>query len=150
MESVSSQKPSNEILFGSRSIWNVVVVTADPTTRSELQQIFSRLGIDASWLLTAEECGAISRRDMVAIVFSDERMPDGDYWDVYRAITRGLITKPKIVLIPRSMTRAECEQAKRCGIFAVLERPYRPAMIEWTVILANRKRSAVGSFSWPR
>jgi len=148
MESVSSLKPCNEIPLGYRGMW-VVVVTADPTTRSELQQIFSRLGIDASWLSTVKECKAISRRDMVDMVFSDERLPDGDYWDLYTAITRGLITKPKIVLIPGSMTRAECEQAKHCGIFAVLERPYRPAMIESTVMLSRRKRSAVGSFSWP-
>jgi len=36
------------------------------------------------------------------------------------------------------MTCAECEQAQRCGIFAVLEAPWHPAMIEWTVILAKR------------
>ena len=57
---------------------------------------------------------------------------------MYGAITRGLIRKPKIVLIARSMTCAECEQAQRCGIFAVLEAPWHPAMIEWTVILAKR------------
>lgn len=138
MASPSLAKSSFEVSERSRSIWNVLVVTADPTTRSELQQVFARLEIDVAWLSTVDECREITRRDMVDMVFCDERVPDGDYWDVYAAITRGLITKPRIVLIPRSMSQAECRQAERCGIFAVLEGPCRPALIEWAVILAKR------------
>ena len=136
-----SSKSSYEVPLSFRGIWNVVAVTADPPTRRELQQTFCRLAIDVSWFSMVNECRKISRRDAIDMVFSDERVTDGDYWDVYGAITRGLITKPKIVLIPRSMTRTECQQAQHCGIFAVLERPFRPAMIESMVISAKRSTS---------
>jgi len=144
MASAPSAKSSDEVSVRSRGTWNVVVVTADPMARHELQQALSRLDIDASWLSTVHECSKISRRDMIDMVFLDERVPDGDYWDVYGAITKGLIRKPKFVLLSRSMTRGESEQAERSGIaerggiFAVLERPCRPATIEWAVILAKR------------
>jgi len=133
------QNPSHEIpLRSPRSIWNVVVVTADGTMRSELERLFSRLKIDPSWLSKVDECRKI-QRDLVHMVFTDEFLSDGDYWDVYSAMTRGLITKPKIVVFSRSMSRADREQAERSGVFAVLDRTCSPATIEWTVIFAKRK-----------
>jgi len=116
MASASSAKFSDEASVRSPGTWNVVVVTADPMTRHELQQALSRLDIGASWFSTVHECSKISRPDMIDMVFLDERVPDGDYWDVYGAITKGLIRKPKFVLISRSMTRGESEQAERSGI----------------------------------
>ena len=137
--------PSYEVpLHSPRGIWNVVVVTADGTMHSELKQLFSRLKIDASSLSKADECRKI-RRDLVHMVFTDERLSDGDYWDVYRAMTRGLITKPKFVVFSRSMSHADREQAERSGIFAVLDRNCSPATIEWTVICAKRKHPEAGT-----
>jgi DNA-binding NtrC family response regulator len=137
--------PSHEVpLRSPRGIWNVVVVTADGTMRSELERLFSRLKIDASWLSNVDECRKI-RRDLVHMVFTDERLSDGDYWDIYSAMTRGLITKPKFVVFSRSMSHADREQAERSGIFAVLDRNCSPATIEWTVIFAKRKHPEAGT-----
>lgn len=72
------------------------------------------------------------------MVFCDERVSDGDHWDVFAAIVRGLATKPKVVLMARTLDMAECEQAKACGVFAVIESPCSRVSIEWTVALAKR------------
>lgn len=118
--------------------WRVVVVTSDSSTRDDLSRILHGMGITASCCSGVEDCRHLFRRDMIDLVFADERVCDGDYWDVFGAITRGLIKKPKVVLMSRSMEISECEQAKACGIFAVIESPVRRPSVEWTIVLAKR------------
>ena len=118
--------------------WRVVVVTADPAARRNIAQALSRFEIDPLWISTVDECGKIQSRNTIDLVFCDEQVQDGDYWHIYGAISRGLIKRPKIVLISRSISREECEQAERCGMFAIVEAPCLPASVEWTVILAKR------------
>ena len=122
--------------------WRAVVVSNDPATQRVFTETLSRLQVEAEWASTVRECKQVFRRDTVDIVFCEERLEDGDYWAIYGAVTEGLIRKPKVVLISRTMTLQQCEQAERCGIFAVLEVPCRPSSIEWAVILAKRSVKA--------
>lgn len=123
--------------------WRVVVISSNRSTWENLSRILSGLHIDSSWVSSVEECSHIFRRDTVDLIFCDERLSDGDYWDVYSAVTCGLIRKPKVVLMSRSMDVTECEQAKCCGIFAVIESPTRRASVEWSVLLAKKAARSV-------
>jgi DNA-binding response OmpR family regulator len=118
--------------------WRIVVVTSDPAAWRDISENLNRLGFKPTWASNVTQCRRIFRRDTISLVFCDEHVDDGDYWDVYGAITRGLILKPKVILMSRAIDVAEAEQAKCCGIFAVIEFPCRPAAIEWAVILARR------------
>lgn len=118
--------------------WRVIVVTSDNETWKALSRTLEALGLEHSWAPTVDACTHIFRRDLVNLVFCDERVSDGDYWDIYGTITRGLIKKPSIVLMARSLGIAECEQAKACGIFAVIESPFQRASVEWAILLAKR------------
>ncbi len=122
--------------------WRVIVVTSDKTTWEGMSQALSGLEVESSWSSSVQDCMHIFRRDLVNMVFCDERVTDGDYWDIYGAVTRGLIKKPKVVLMSQTLDLAECEQAKACGIFAVIESPCRRASVEWTVALAKRAERA--------
>lgn len=118
--------------------WRIIVVTSDRITWEGLSEILSRLGFGATRAATVEECSHVFRRDTIDMVFCDERVADGDYWDVYGAITRGLIRKPKVVLMAQFADATECQQAKACGIFAVIDAPCRPASVEWAIQLAKK------------
>lgn len=118
--------------------WRVIVVSSDRSTWDGLSQILSHLHLESSWVSSVEDCNRIFRRDTIDLVFCDECVSDGDYWAVYGAITRGLIVRPKVVLMSRTVDVTECEQAKSCGIFAVIDSPCRAASVEWAVILAKR------------
>jgi CheY-like chemotaxis protein len=122
--------------------WRIIVVTSDRVTWENLSQTLSRLGFNPTWTATVEECSHIFRRDKIDLVFCDERVRDGDYWDVYGAISRGLIRKPKVVLISQFADSAECEQAKACGIFAVIQAPCQRASVEWTILLVKKSSEA--------
>jgi CheY-like chemotaxis protein len=116
----------------------VVVVTSNDHTWRDLSSVLSSLELDCSRAATVEECKHVFRRDKVDVVFSDDRVDDGDYWEIYGALTRGLIVKPKVVLMTRDLDVKECEQAKQCGMFAVIESPCRKSSVEWAIILAKR------------
>ncbi len=118
--------------------WRIIVVTSDRTAWEDLSQIFSRLGFSATWAASVKKCSHIFRRDTIDMVFCDEQVSDGDYWNIYGAITRGLIRRPKVVLMAHDADPAECEQAKSCGIFAVIQAPCRRASVEWAILLAKR------------
>ncbi|HKV46975.1 MAG TPA: hypothetical protein VJN69_02705 [Candidatus Acidoferrales bacterium] len=118
--------------------WRIVVATSDNDTWKGLSQTLEGFGLERSWAPTVESCAHIFRRDLVNLVFCDERVSDGDYWDIYGAITRGLTKKPQIVLMAKALDIAECEHAKACGVFAVIESPFQPASVEWTILLAKR------------
>jgi DNA-binding NtrC family response regulator len=116
----------------------VIVVTSDNATWKNVSRSLRGIGIHSSRCSTVEDCRHILRRDSVDLVFCDERVSDGDYWDVFSAITQGLIKGPRIVLMSRTMTASECEQAKCCGMFAVIEAPCPSEAVEWTLALAQR------------
>lgn len=127
--------------------WRVIVVTSDKATQQTISHTLSSLGPAPSCCSTVEDCRRILRRDTIDMVFCDERVSDGDYWDIFNAVTRGLTTRPKIVLMSRSLEVADCEQAKSCGMFAVIESPCRRASIEWAVILAKHSASQAAKAS---
>jgi DNA-binding NtrC family response regulator len=108
------------------------------TIRHNLSKAFERLGVDTHWVSTVDECRQIHARDTIDLIFCSERVEDGNYWDICGALTRGLKRKPKVVLVSNSLGRAECEEAERCGIFAVLRSSCEIRSIEWTIILAKR------------
>lgn len=118
--------------------WRAIVVSSDPVAQRELAEVLSRMGTESTTFASVEQCKQIFRRDTIDLVFCDERVEDGDYWDVYGAITRGLLKKPKVILMSRSMELADCEQAKSCGIFAVIDFPCRSEAIELAVGLARK------------
>lgn len=116
----------------------VIVVTSDSATWKDVSHTLRGIGIHASRCSSVEDCRHILRRDSVDLAFCDERVSDGDYWDVFGAITRGLSKAPRVVLMSRTMTASECGQAKCCGMFAVIEAPCPPETVEWTLALAKR------------
>ena len=116
----------------------VIVVTSDNATWKNVSHTLRGIGIHASRCSTVEDCRHILRRDSIDLVFCDERVSDGDYWDVFSAVTRGLIKGPRTILMSRTMNASECEQAKCCGMFAVIESPCPPEAVEWTLALAKR------------
>lgn len=120
-----------------------IVATASDSTWQDLSSMLESCSVDVSRVDSVAQCKRIFCRDRVDLVFCDESLDDGNYWDVYRAVTIGLIVKPRVILMARNLGLAECEQAKQCGIFAVIESPCRKSVIEWTVLLV--KRSSRGS-----
>lgn len=116
----------------------VIVVTSDNATWKDVSRTLRGIGIHSARCSSVEDCRHILRRDSVDLVFCDEKVSDGDYWDVFGAMTRGLIKGPRIILMSRTMTPSECEQAKCCGMFAVIESPCPPEAVEWTLALAKR------------
>jgi DNA-binding NtrC family response regulator len=120
----------------------VIVVTSDNATWKDVSRTLREIGIHSSRCSSVEDCRHILRRDAIDLVFCDERVADGDYWDIFRAITRGLIKGPRIVLMSRTMSASECELAKCCGMFAVIESPCPQEAVEWTLALAKRAQRA--------
>lgn len=116
----------------------VIVVTSDNSTWKDVSRTLRGIGIHCSRCSSVEDCKHILRREALDLVFSDERVSDGDYWDIFSAITRGLIKVPRVILMSRTMTASECEQAKCCGMFAVIESPCAPEAVEWSLALAKR------------
>lgn len=115
-----------------------IVATANDSTWQDLSAMLEPLNVDVSRADSVAQCKHIFCRDRVDLVFCDESLDDGNYWDVYRAVTIGLIVKPKVILMARNLGYPECEQAKQCGIFAVIESPCRKSAVEWTILLAKR------------
>ena len=116
----------------------VIVVTSDNATWKEVSRTLQGIGIQSAQCSSVKDCGHIPRRDTVDLVFCDEKVSDGDYWDVFAAITRGLIKGPRIILMSRGMSAREAEQAKCCGMFAVIKTPCPAEAVEWTLALAKR------------
>ncbi|HEY6467556.1 MAG TPA: hypothetical protein VIY69_16260 [Candidatus Acidoferrales bacterium] len=129
---------AEQIGLGKGISMRVIVVTSDNATWRNVSHTLRGIGIQSSRCSSVEDCRDILRRDAVDLVFCDELVSDGDYWDVFSAITRGLIKGPRTILMSRTMTATECEQAKCCGIFAVIESPCPPEAVESSLTLAKR------------
>lgn len=115
----------------------VIVVTSDDTTWKDVSQTLRGIGIQSSRCGSVKDCKDIWGRESIDLVFCDQRVSDGDYWDVCSALMRGLVKGPRIILMSRTMTARECEQAKSCGMFAVVGLPCPREAVEWSLALAK-------------
>src|SRR5690242_17224704 len=102
----------------------------------------SRLGVGAICISNVQHCRLIPRREKVGVVFCDRNVEGGDYQDVMAAVSSEPDdARPKVVMMSRfRMDPNEYRQAKRSGVFDIIESPCRPTDIEWMLISAMRAR----------
>ena len=120
----------------------IVVVSSDLESRQRVAGALSRLGVNPICVSTIDQCRHIPKREKVGIVFCDKNVEGGDYQDVMAAVSSELAdARPKIVMMSRfRMDPSEYRQAKRSGVFDIIESPCRPTDIEWMLISAMRAR----------
>jgi DNA-binding NtrC family response regulator len=96
------------------------------------------------------ECREVLDKQEVVLIFSDHDLMDGDYRDIVAStLYAPQKDKARVVLISALMKPEAYQEAKRAGIFEVVNLPCRSTNLEWAIILAkrderNRKKELLG------
>ena len=118
---------------------HILILSSDLKSRVDLARILQRRGFAPITASTVNKCREILAKENVGLVFCDRDLADGDYRDVVTlAACEFAKGKARVVLTCSLANPDEYREAKSFGVFEVIVTPYRPAEVEWMVILARR------------
>ena len=130
--------------------WPIMIVSSDLEGRRNIARMLTSQGFDPICAASVSECREVLDKQEVGLIFSDRDLMDGDYQDVLAGtLYSPQKNKPRVVLIAALMKPEAYQEAKRAGIFDVINLPCRSTNLEWAIILAkrderNRKKELLG------
>jgi DNA-binding NtrC family response regulator len=130
--------------------WQIIVVSSELESRQRLAEILHKQDLDPICTTTIGQCREILAQNNVGLVFCDQQLTDGTYWDLLALASKRKGTgKMPIVLTANLINSDEYHEAKRSGIFDVITSPCHPSAVEWMVIRASRDDHNRGGHAWP-
>ena len=109
--------------------------------RQHVSSILSQQYVDHFCAGTVAQCRELLQTTNVGLVFCDRQLSDGDFRDVVAAtVCKRVKRQAKVVMLSGLLKREEYNQARRCGVFAFVQKPCHPTEIEWMTILAKREQ----------
>ncbi|MBI1750284.1 MAG: hypothetical protein HY234_14825 [Acidobacteria bacterium] len=121
--------------------FEVLVAASDAENRRELTQMLSGMGLKPAISSSVQEAQAILSAKPVSLVFCEEKLADGNYQDVLRAVKR-TAEKAPVVVSSRKQDWYEYLEALRLGAFEFLDGPVRAMDVEMIVRYAVRLADA--------
>jgi CheY-like chemotaxis protein len=110
-----------------------LVVDDDAQVRGLFAEALRRTGMRVVEAQSGSEAIALAQSPDLAFVVTDIEMPDGDGWELCRAL-RGSITTSRLPIVVVSGTAlSQDEEAIRSGCDAVLRKPCSPAALVATI-----------------
>jgi DNA-binding NtrC family response regulator len=99
----------------------VLVATADAGTRRSLADLLGKGGLSPVICSTVSQAHEILIRQPICLVFSDYRLPDGDFRDVLNEVKRSSSSVPVIVTNRIGDDWDEYLNVLRCGAFDYID-----------------------------
>jgi two-component system response regulator PilR (NtrC family) len=121
--------------------FGVLVAAADAESRRAFTQVLSGLGLKPEFSASVRETQAILSARPVSLVFCEEKLADGGYQDVLRAVKKTAARAP-VVVASQSLNWYEYLEALRLGAFEYLDSPLRAIDVEMIVRYAVRLAEA--------
>lgn len=116
---------------------HALVVSSHLECRRVLLRILEDLRVNTLVSATLAEAEEVLSRQRVALVFCDDRLPDGSYRDLLRSL-RSWKQSPHAVVTTRTGEWKEYLEALGLGVFDMIQYPYRATDVELNVLRAMR------------
>jgi DNA-binding NtrC family response regulator len=116
----------------------ILVVSANLESRRAVSRILEALSVQVIPCSTLGQTKQVLSLQRPNLIFSDERLPDGDYADLLELKLPGKISLP-IVVLTRNGEWEFYMDATRRGAFDVIRSPWCPTDIELSVIRGIRE-----------
>jgi DNA-binding NtrC family response regulator len=120
--------------------FRALVLSPNLENRQHVSSILSQQDVDHFCAATVAQCRELLQSTDVELVFCERQLSDGDFRDVLAAtVCKRAKGRAKVVMLSDLWKREEYDQARRCGVFAFVQKPCHPTDIEWMTILAKRQ-----------
>ena len=111
---------------------SVLAVTPSQHDRSALEHIFSHSNWEIEFTRSLRDLAARVNRDEFGVVFTPERMPDGDWRDVLGEI-ESCQPSPKLLVVTDRVDGDTWAEVINRGGYDVLVKPFAPREVMWLV-----------------
>jgi DNA-binding NtrC family response regulator len=115
--------------------WDVLVASANFEHRRSLIRILEELPLNVISVSTFQQAEEVLSRQHIALMFSDQRLPDGTYKELLNH-TQSYGQAPRVVLTTEGYDAIDPQEVAKCGVLGTVKYPFQATDIELQVIRA--------------
>lgn len=118
--------------------WDVLVASANLEHLRSLVRILEELPLNVITASTFQQAEEVLSRQRIAILFSDQQLPDGSYKKLLD-YTHSVEQPVHLVLTTDAGGSVDPQEAAQCGVLGTLRYPFHATDVELQVIRAARE-----------
>lgn len=115
--------------------WDVLVASANFEHRRSLIRILEELPLNVISVSTFQQAEEVLSRQHIALMFSDQRLPDGTYRELLNH-TQSCGQAPRVVLTTEEYDVVDPQEVAKCGVLGAVKYPFQATDVELQVIRA--------------
>ena len=115
--------------------WDVLVASANLEHRRSLVRILEELPINVITVSTFQQAEEVLSRQPIALMFSDQRLPDGSYKELLDH-TQATVQPPRMVLTTEPDEPVDPQEVAGGQVLGTLKYPFHATDVELHVIRA--------------
>jgi DNA-binding NtrC family response regulator len=118
--------------------WDVLVASANLEHRRSLMRILEELPLNVISVSTFRQAEEVLSRQRVALMFSDQRLPDGSYRELLTHV-HPVGPPPRVVLTTGAWDPVDPQEVAESGVLGTVRYPFLATEVELQVIRAARE-----------
>jgi DNA-binding NtrC family response regulator len=118
--------------------WDVLVASANLEHRRSLIRILEELPVNVISVSTFQQATEVLSRQHIALMFSDQRLPDGSFREFLNHAHSAAQT-PHVVLTTEVNDSVDLQELTECGVLATVRYPFHATDVELQIIRATHQ-----------
>lgn len=118
--------------------WDVLVASANLEHRRSLIRILEELPVNVISVSTFQQAEEVLSRQHIALMFSDQRLPDGSFRDLLRH-AHSARQAPHVVLTTEVSDLVDLKELAECGVLGTVRYPFHATDVELQIIRATHE-----------